>query len=231
MINIVIPAAGDGSRFKEAGYKEPKPLIPVCGKPMIERVLENLEPDCLYRSIVISRVLIPVAIPGRNIVLKEPTQGAVDTLLKAEIYVDDTGGLLIGNCDQLVDFDVNDFIQNSGYDGSLVVFKSSKDHHSYVRLDTDGEIEEIAEKQVISNLAVTGVYYFKYPATFFRCAKNVVANKDFQFRNEFYVSSVIDLMIKKGCRLNTFEASSAMLGTPEELQLFEMAVDVAENII
>ena len=41
-MNIVIPMAGSGQRFKDAGYPEPKPLIDVLGKPMYERVLDNL---------------------------------------------------------------------------------------------------------------------------------------------------------------------------------------------
>ena len=42
MINIVIPMAGLGSRFSDAGYEKPKPFIDVLGKPMIERVMDNL---------------------------------------------------------------------------------------------------------------------------------------------------------------------------------------------
>ena len=53
MLNIVIPLAGRGSRYAEAGYKDPNPLIPVCGKPMIQVVVENLTPQCAHRFIFI----------------------------------------------------------------------------------------------------------------------------------------------------------------------------------
>ena len=45
MLNIVIPMAGAGSRFKVAGYIEPKPLIKIKGIPMIQIVINNLTPD------------------------------------------------------------------------------------------------------------------------------------------------------------------------------------------
>ena len=45
MLNIVIPMAGRGSRFAEAGYVMPKPLIDVFGHPMIEYVTKNIKPN------------------------------------------------------------------------------------------------------------------------------------------------------------------------------------------
>ena len=49
MINIVIPMAGAGSRFAQAGYKKPKPFIDVLGRPMICHVLDNLNmPDARF---------------------------------------------------------------------------------------------------------------------------------------------------------------------------------------
>jgi NDP-sugar pyrophosphorylase family protein len=50
VINIVIPMAGEGSRFSQAGYDLPKPLIPVIGKPMIQWVIENIKPHREHRS-------------------------------------------------------------------------------------------------------------------------------------------------------------------------------------
>jgi len=53
VLNIVIPMAGRGSRFQQVGYRDPKPLIPVLGKPMIERVIDNLRPAAPHRFIFI----------------------------------------------------------------------------------------------------------------------------------------------------------------------------------
>jgi dTDP-glucose pyrophosphorylase len=210
MIQLVIPAAGRGQRFKDAGYTELKPDIPVLGKPMIQRVIENLRPNGSCSVQIIREV---------------ETRGAVETILCAEI---DNRPLLIGNCDQLVAFDVNDFIAQSAKDGSLVTFKSNKPHHSYVTLD-GGIISTIVEKEVISNIAVTGVYYFKDGEQFKQAAKKII-HKDIKTNGEFYVSSVIAELIDSGAEINTYEAPSAMLGTPEELQLFEAAVAVGKTL-
>ncbi len=53
--NIVIPMAGLGTRFEEKGYTDKKPFIDVNGKPMIQRVIENLdvEFDSKYEFILI----------------------------------------------------------------------------------------------------------------------------------------------------------------------------------
>jgi dTDP-glucose pyrophosphorylase len=169
---------------------------------------------------------LPIA--AIQIMPKDPTGGAVDTLVKAEKHIE--GELIIGNCDQLVAFDVNDFVEfGRGYDGCFVTFKSNKDHHSYVKKKY-GIIKQIKEKEVISNEAVTGVYYFKNPSNFFAAAHKVV-DDNILVRGEFYVSSVIDRMIEEGYRFSTYEAPSAMLGTPEELQLFEAAVEVGKELI
>ncbi len=53
MLNIVIPMAGAGSRFAVAGYKDPKPLIPIHGVPMIRLIIENLKPSSEHKFIFI----------------------------------------------------------------------------------------------------------------------------------------------------------------------------------
>ncbi len=215
MIQLVIPAAGNGQRFKDVGYDQPKHLINVNGRSMISRVIENLRPSQLHTIQVITRPM-----------LTEPSRGAVETILRANL--DPEEPLLIGNCDQLVAFDVDkmiDRVRQYNIDGGLVVFKSNKEHHSYVELDDHSLITRIAEKEVISNWAVTGVYYFKRAGDFIEAGRQVIEN-DERVKGEFYVSSAIARMIESGKKLGVYDAPSAMLGTPEELQLFEAAVAV-----
>lgn len=233
MTTVVIPAAGRGQRFADAGYGVPKVLIPVAGRPMIERVIDNLSPTTEHQTIVVAR-------KGHNLArgvspdvaefvhLGKETGGAIETILKARHFITEEP-LLIGNCDQLADFEVDDFINSAyGRDGSLVTFKSNKPHHSYVK--TVGKtIVSIQEKKVISNEAVTGIYYFKRGLDFVEAGEKVIA-EDKRVKGEFYVSSAIDQMIRDGKLLTTFTAPTAILGTPEELQLFEMAVKVGKSL-
>jgi len=55
MLNIVIPMAGEGSRFLKAGFQTPKPLIKIYDVPMIRLVIENLRPNCEHRFLFICR--------------------------------------------------------------------------------------------------------------------------------------------------------------------------------
>ncbi len=240
MLTIILPAAGKGTRFREAGYDLPKPMVDVFGKPMLKRVMENLRPNISHQFVVITRLTyehtqrLPFRHNDINLMLEQDTEGAVDTILKAEKYLT-VDPVLIGNTDQLVDFDVNQFIIAArGVDGALVTFKSNKPHHSYVteRNVCGGYniVDAIAEKRVISNQAVCGVYYFAHGTDFLRYAKQVIAAND-RYNSEFYVSSVISRMIDDGLSFVTHDAPSFMLGTPEELQLFEVAINLGRNVL
>lgn len=234
MLTVVIPAAGEGKRFTAAGYG-PKPLIPVLGEPMLARVIKNLRPHGANRVVVVSRLdgkAVDALLKDDdvNIQLSEPTEGAVDTILKAKDYITN-GPLLIGNADQLVGFDVNDFIlAGQVLDGSIVTFASDRPHHSYVTVDMWGVVQEIAEKTVISNKAVCGVYYFRSGSDFLQYANQVISI-DERYNGEHYVSSVISRMIAEGLSISTYDAPSAMLGTPAELQLFEACAAVVKRTL
>jgi NDP-sugar pyrophosphorylase family protein len=226
VITIVIPAAGEGSRFRQAGYTEPKPLIPVCGVPMIHRVLENVTPkEHDFDTIVVARQ--DLGFGKRMCLLEHPTAGALQTILAAHVR---DGGLLIANCDQLCDFDPDDFVEaGSAFDGAVVTFPSSHPHHSYVEADAAGIITRIVEKEVISGQAVTGVYFFREARDFLDAARDIV-QRGIRTNGEFYVSLAIDAMIHQGKQLLAWPADTAILGTPDELQLFEMAVRVAKTL-
>ena len=234
MLTIMVPAAGNGSRFREAGYEKPKPLVNVLGKPMLRRVMDNLQPSRAHRFVIVSR-LDPISVwplLGCDDIayhLSKPTEGAVDTILQAKRYITDEP-LLIANTDQLIDFNVNDFLDSANdVDGALVTFKSNKEHHSYVAT-VGNAVQGIAEKQVISNRAVTGVYYFQSGTDFVEHAEQVLEAND-RYNSEFYVSSAIARMIKAGHLFTAYDAPSFMLGTPEELQLFEVAVRLGRNVL
>jgi len=110
MINIVIPMAGEGSRFREKGYNTPKPFIPVLGVPMIKSVIQNITPIEDSQVFLIARsdhseMVERIAASMDNvyiIYLNEVTQGAACTVLAAERYINNNDPLIIANSDQLV---------------------------------------------------------------------------------------------------------------------------------
>ena len=121
MLNIVVPMAGRGSRFRDAGFDLPKPLIPVLGRPMVRVVIDNLRPSCEHRFIFINLeeniaghgidTLLEKWAPGCvNITIDRVTEGAACTVLLARKYIDNEDALMIANCDQWVDIDINDYL-------------------------------------------------------------------------------------------------------------------------
>ena len=235
MLTVLIPAAGSGTRFRQAGYQVSKPLIPVAGIPMIKRVMTNVAPTKPHRFVIISRMddadIAPLLGPlDTAIHLQHPTEGAIDTILAAGHLVN-YEPLIVANCDQLALADIDAFIKYAhGTDGALMTFRSANEHHSYVKTNEDGIITEIAEKVVISSQAVTGIYYFSHGIDFIAHCEQVIADNERVANGEFYVSSAISRMIANGRRFVTYDAPCGILGTPAELQMFEMAVEVGREL-
>ena len=128
MLNIVVPMAGRGSRFADAGYVNPKPLIDVNGRAMIELVADNIRPKDDFRFIFICQRehmerfpledMLKKAAPGCEIIpIDYVTEGAACTVLLAEKFIDNDDALMIANSDQYVDIDINDYLAKiKGYD-------------------------------------------------------------------------------------------------------------------
>lgn len=222
MIHVLIPAAGASRRFVEAGYPV-KALVDVLGKSMMQRVIENVRPLKQHRVTVVSQVPLP-GVDADVVLAGRPTLGSVDSILMADIL--DGEPLLLVNQDQLVDLDIDVFIASAA-DGAIATFRSTKPHHSYVTVDGQGHVARIVEKEVISNQAVTGIYFFRDGGVFRRAAERVLAT-DMRVLGEFYVSTVLAAMVGDGYRFTTSDCATAILGTPEELQLFLAAARVAE---
>lgn len=226
-LNIVIPMAGQGSRFADAGYKDPKPFIDVNGKPMIQRVIENLTPKMKHRFIFICRDehverLIPL-IGQEDIIIpiSKKTDGAAATVMLAREYIDNRQPLLIANCDQLVDFDLNFFLGTPS-DANLATFKSRNPHHSYAMVDADGYVVKVAEKKVISDHAIAGLYYVKHGDEFVDCCWHMM-HKEIRYKGEYYISPVFNELISGLANVSIHEVPKEnchMLGTPEELEAY-----------
>jgi NDP-sugar pyrophosphorylase family protein len=208
-ITVVIPAAGEGRRFAEAGYTVAKPLIPVLDVPMVQRVLANVTPTGATALVV-----------GRDLV--GATEGTLDTILRAERLIEPEGGLLIALVDQLVDFAVNDFVRvGNTADGAIITFASGRPDLSYVDVDDQGAITRIVDKVVVSDTAVAGVYYFRRARGFLDSARSVVRNEERGYRGEYVISSAIARMLRRGDRLLSYRAETTILGTPEDLWEYE----------
>lgn len=228
-LNVVIPMAGAGSRFSNAGYKFPKPLIEVKGKPMIQLVVENLNIKANYIFIVQKehyeqynlKYMLNLLVPGCKIVIVDGiTQGAAETVLKAKEFIDNDNRLLIVNSDQWVEWNSNEVMYGfatDNIDGGIVTFTSIHPKYSYTELGLDGFATRVVEKQVISDSATVGFYYWSKGSDFVKYSKQMI-EKNHRSLGEFYIAPVYQEAIDDGKKIRTRKIEHFWsLGTPEDL--------------
>ena len=231
-LNVLIPMAGAGSRFEQAGYTFPKPLIEVNGKPMIQVVIENLNLDANYIYVVQKShrkkynldTLLNLLTPGCKIVETDGlTEGAACTALLAKDYINNDNPLFFANSDQFVEWNSNEFMykmQETDADGGIVTFTATHPKWSFAKIDENGLVTEVAEKNPISDLATVGYYYWKNGFDFIKYAEQMI-EKNIRVNNEFYVCPVFNQAIEDHKHIRTFNTTGMWgLGTPEDLNYY-----------
>lgn len=236
MLNIVVPMAGRGSRFLDAGYKLPKPLIPIHGKPMIQLVISNIRPQISHKFIFlclkehierfnVDRKLKEWA-PGCEIAeVDKTTEGAACTVLLAKNHINNNTPLMIANSDQWVDIDINDYLAAmKNADGMIMTMKADNPKWSYVKLDGKKNVTGVFEKEVVSDEATVGIYNYRHGRDFVEGAESMI-KKNIRVNNEFYVAPVYNELIAKGRKIAIYNIGKVLdgmygLGTPEDLNKF-----------
>ena len=231
-MKVLIPMAGAGSRFENAGYTFPKPLIEVHGKPMIQLVVENLNIDAQHIFIVQKQhyeqynlqYLLNLIAPNNVIIpVSGLTEGAACTTLLAKEFIDNDEPLLTANSDQFVEWDSNEFLysmQADEVDGGILTFNSVHPKWSFAKTDNDGFVTEVAEKKPISDNATVGVYYWSKGSDYVKYAEQMI-EKNNRVNGEFYVCPVYNEAIGDDKKIKTFHIDKMWgLGTPEDLEVF-----------
>lgn len=224
-LNIVIPLAGEGKRFKDAGYEVYKAFLPVGRKRMIDAVIENVRPKQPHQFLFPSRYpLLLDSLPSGSVVheIPEPTEGATATILHVRQHIDCEAPVLIVNSDQLIDFDINAFLAEARrYDGLILTFPATDPKWSFAKVK-NREVVGVAEKVPISNHATCGVYYFDNGHDFVEAADRMIA-KNIRTKGEYYLCPVYNEFIDMGKRVGIYEVpAEAMhgLGTPEDYRSY-----------
>ena len=229
-MNIIVPMAGAGSRFEKAGFTFPKPLIEVKGQPMIAKVVENLNLQGRYIFLVQKahyeqydlKNLLNLIAPGCEIVqIDELTEGAACTVLKARDLINNNEPLIISNSDQWIKWNSFETISSfNNVDGGILTFKSVHPKHSFAKVDGDGFVTEVAEKNPISSDATVGIYHWKRGSDFVKYADQMI-EKNIRTNNEFYVCPVYNEAFKDGLKVKASLVDEMWgMGTPEELNNF-----------
>src|SRR5690242_17618173 len=230
--------AGRGSRFADAGYELPKPLLPVHGVPMIELVVANLRPSVPCRFVFVCRrehldayglaERLQAIAPGSAVVaIDGVTEGAACTVLLAEAEMDPDDVLVIANSDQWVDTSFDEHLANLGahdLDGLIMTMRADHPKWSYVELDARRRVTRVVEKEVVSDEATVGIYTFARARDFVRGARAMIA-ADESVGGEFYVAPVYNRLIAEGAvvgidNIGTVGDGMYGLGVPEDLDDF-----------
>ena len=231
-LNVLIPMAGAGSRFEQAGYTFPKPLIDVRNKPMIQVVVENLNIKANYIYIVQKShrekynldTLLNLITPNCKVIEVDGiTEGAACTALLAKEHINTNSSLFFANSDQFVEWDSNEFMykmNETNCDGGIVTFQATHPKWSFAKINEQGLVTKVAEKNPISDIATVGFYYWKQGSDFVKYAEDMI-NKNIRVNNEFYVCPVFNQAIENNKKIRTFNISKMWgLGTPEDLKYY-----------
>jgi len=235
-MTYVIPMAGHGSRFKEAGYSKPKMLIEVHGKTLLEWSVDSLPLDicehlifiCLkehedaYNLSKLIKALYEEKVSQLSFIyLDTVTRGQAETVLKAKHIMEPLKDLVIFNIDTYFQSSsIKNALLRTDTDGVIGAFYSKEDRFSFAKVGSDGYVSETAEKVAISNVALTGLYHFKHASDFIKIAEHHI-KRNITTKNEFYIAPMYNDLINEGKKyIVDIAGSHWILGTPFELEYF-----------
>lgn len=237
-MNILIPLAGKGSRFRKLNFKNPKPLIMINGKSMIERVIRSIKISAKYHFVIqkndnknnILRDIIENTCKELNyscniIEIDYYTEGATETCLLMEDKINKNEELIILNCDQIMNWEPTfflEFINKNDFDGIVVTKKITDKNYSYILLENNLGIK-LSEKELISDNGLLGIHYWKKSIDFFESAHYQVNNR-IKAKNEYYLSLSYNYLIEKKKKITNYEFNNGeeidVVGTPDELYYY-----------
>lgn len=233
-MNVLIPCSGNGSRFKEEGYKQIKPLIPIAnGRAMIECVGRNLDIKAHHIFVVqeehwdmnyekMSRAFENISEDYEVIKTNGVTEGAACSCLLAKDVINTSEPLIIANSDQYVFWDRDFFLSMlKMYDGAILTFTSNEKKWSYVEVTNSCLVKRTAEKDPISSRATVGIYAWSKGSDFVESAEAMLQD-NVRVNGEFYVCPTFNWMINKGKKVIAVECRQMFgLGTPHDLRAWQ----------
>lgn len=232
-MNVLIPMAGLGSRFPIETYKTTKPLIKINNKTMIEHAIKSLSINAKYHFVVrdsiffdeIYSTLKSIDDSFNIIKINEITDGPARTCLMAEDFINNDEELIITNSDQIMWWDSDLFLhaaRDKKYDGMIVTYTSNTEKNSYAKINKNGYVLEIKEKQVISDISLNGIHYWKHGKYFVDSAKEMISKNE-KYNGEFYVGPTYNSMILEGKKIGIYHIPSFQhnaVGVPSDLELY-----------
>ena len=238
-MNVVIPMAGLGQRFKDQGFSVTKPLIDMCGTPMIVRVIESLQIRGNYIFILrnqdelakLKDVLLSTTKIYPNFIrsvkfltIDYLTDGPASTVLVAKDLINTNEPLVVANCDQIMWWNgklFQTFCELSGHDGVIVTYYSNSIKNSYAKINRSGSVLEVREKEIISKISLNGIHFWSKGRLFVESAEDMIAANNRSINGEFYVGPSYNKMIESGYKVGIYHLPNRQhhaVGTPDDLR-------------
>ncbi|MBI2603162.1 MAG: NTP transferase domain-containing protein [Deltaproteobacteria bacterium] len=243
-IQLLIPMSGQGNRYQKAGYTQPKPLIPVSGIPMIERLLGCFPerwPTTFVLAINHKKTPLPAVLSGlrpqgQQIFIPKHALGPGHAISSALAHMDPNGPVLVSYCDYGMVWSsrqFEDFVRESECDACVVSYRGFHAHYlrqtnyAFSRLDNE-RVVEVREKGNFTNdreqeFASCGAYYFRTVKILERALKSQI-EQNLSLNGEFYVSLTVQALLAAdpNAHVRVFEIPAFFQwGTPEDLRNFE----------
>jgi NDP-sugar pyrophosphorylase family protein len=237
-LQVVIPAAGIGSRFKSVGINTPKPLIEVGRTPMILWVIANLElgpNDSVYvicqredeMRTALTKYLVDIDFEVTFLEIEGLTSGPASTVALALPSLISDVPIIVANSDQYVSNSLSSFVSSArekNFDGTILTMEASGAKWSYIGRDSEGRIERVVEKSEISNEATVGIYAWSSPELLNRSI-DFLRDENLLVNGEYYVAPSYGYLFSQNLQIGTFSVGNHGeavhgLGTPDDLEMF-----------
>lgn len=241
-LQIVVPAAGEGRRYAEAGYEVPKPLVPVGGVPMVVRAVRDL--PAADRVVFVVRAdhvrqfqideELKRHVPGCEIVTVEGlTEGQACTVRLAAEALEGDWPVIVAACDNTHAYDrrklarlmeepaIECLIWTYRHDTRVL---AAPDEHGWVRVDGDRVLEVSCKRPIsespLEDHVVSGFFSFRTARRMIETIDAMVA-ADLRVKGEFYMDIVPNLLVGAGLDVRVFEVEKYIgWGTPRDLEDF-----------
>jgi len=258
-MQIIIPMSGQGTRFKNAGYEDLKPLIKVHGRPIIEYVVKLFpgENDFIFicderhlQETNLREVLIGLKPTAKVIGIPEHKLGPVYAVSQAFDYIDNEESVIVSYCDYFMHWDYSDFkktVERSNWDACLPVYTGFHPHllpeqnfYASVKVNEEGLVEEVKEKySYTKDKALSyhspGTHYFKKGSYVKKYFQKMLDEK-LDLKGEYYVSLVFNLLASDGLKIGIYDKIDhfCQWGTPQDLEeynFWQTNIKAGENIL
>ena len=213
-VSTVITAAGDSRKlFMEAGFGRPKSLVKWQGREVLARAIDSYATDPVRATVAINwdenvewglSEWLKELFPQTTVyTVPSSVKGALATALIGLANIELDSPLVVAAGDSMVEGGIEQYITqfvHGDYDAASIAFPSTNPRWSYLAVDAEGSVRQVAEKQVIGTHATTGVFYFRSARLFLDAATWCLVNNA-SHKGLFYVSTTLNFLISNGMRV------------------------------